>query len=91
MTAPTREQATAAFESWFRSEMAEYEGDGDMTRALLRAKENIRWGWVEGYAAARAQALDEAAMSARTLGIDGIPIHGDDIVAVWLEALKGKQ
>lgn len=39
----------------------------------------------------RSATLDDAAELARTNGIDGIPISGDEIVADWLQSLKGKQ
>jgi hypothetical protein len=43
------------------------------------------------HAAARAQALEDAAKLADSEGIPGTPIHTDEVVADWLRALKGKQ
>lgn len=42
--------STDAFETWFASEMVKYRDDGDMIRALLRAKENMRTGFRAGLA-----------------------------------------
>lgn len=43
------------------------------------------------HAAARAQALEDAANRADTEGITGISSEDDEIVANWLRAMKGKQ
>jgi len=37
------------------------------------------------------RALEAAAHAADTIGVDGIPIHGDDVVADWLRAMKEHQ
>ena len=37
------------------------------------------------------RALEAAAYAAETNGVDGIPIHGDDVVAAWLRAMKEQQ
>lgn len=37
------------------------------------------------------RALEAAAVAALNNGVDGIPIHGDDVVAEWLRAMKEQQ
>jgi hypothetical protein len=77
----------------------------EQVRKLAREADIIDWRDEDGdehveqmidslmviWQAARAQALEDAANLADSDGIDGLSLHGDELVADWLRALKGKQ